>query len=355
MRKEIIYLALFLMLFVSCEEYYNPDLDVVPSTLVVESQLTNNPAKNFVKLSMTQDFYNTTEEQKVIGAKVELVQVGGQTIKGIDGGTGYFTFPSTPIPGKKYFLRITNQKDIYQSETVLMPPVPKIDTLYTLHNIEKSYRTDAFGSPQLVEIPGRKIHIDAPITSSLEYYRFDWRAVLQWVYTPPAPAVGPPPPAWFGWKSKYDIGMFNLAGPKEFSNSDKVTKHPILSLAYDSQVYLDSATQVGSNWILILDEYGITKSSYDFHEKLNKQFAAEGSLFDPVLTQVYGNIHCTTDLTKIVLGFFDLNSYRQYRYFLNLGTGPDNQVVQRRLNRYLEIPYEGHLIGERPLFWESNH
>jgi len=353
MRKEIIYLALFLVLFVSCEEYYNPDLDVVSSILVIESQLTNNPAKNFVKLSMTQDFYNTTADQKVTGAKVELVEVGGTTLRGIDGGTGYFTFPSTPTPGKKYFLRVTNQKDVYQSEMVLMPPVPKIDTLYTLHDIEKSYRTDAFGSPQLVETLGRKIYIDAPITSSLEYYRFDWHAILQWIYTPPAPAFGPPPPAWFGWKSRYDLGQFNLAGPKEFSNSEKVTKHSILSLAYNSQVYLDSITQVSTGWILVLDEYGITKSSYDFHEKLNKQFAAEGSLFDPVLTQVYGNMRCTSDPTKIVLGFFDLNSYRQYRYFLYLGAGDDKQVIQRRLNRYLEIPNDGYKIGERPAFWES--
>jgi hypothetical protein len=354
MRKEYIYLALFLTLFVSCEELYTPNLDVVPGILVVESRLTNNQEKNFVKLSMTQDFYNTTETQEVTNAKVELIQVGGSTLNGIDGGAGYFTFTSSPVPGKEYFLRITNQEDVYQSDTVLMPPVPKIDSLYTIHNVEKSYRTDAYGSPQLVETPGKKIYIDAPITSSLEYYRFDWRAVLQWVYTPPAPAIGPPPPQWFGWKSIYDLGTFNIAGPKEFSSSDKVTKHTIAALAYDPQVYLDSITQVGSNWILILDEYGTTKSSYDFHEKLNKQLSADGSLFDPVLTQVYGNIQCTSDSKKTVLGFFELNSYRQYRYFLNLGYDEASKGVQRRLNQYPEISYEGYLIGERPAFWESN-
>ena len=223
MRKEFIYLALFLGLFVSCEEYYKPDLDVVPATLVVESNLSNKADQNFVKLSMTQDFYSTTEAQKVIGAKVELVQVGGATVKGNDGGAGYFTFPSTPVPGKKYFLRITNQKDTYQSDIVLMPPVPTIDSLYAIHNIEKSYRTDAYGSPTLTETPGRKICIDAPINSSIEYYRFNWRAVILWVYTPPAPPFMPPPPSWYGWKSKYDLGIFNIAGPKEFSTSNKVS------------------------------------------------------------------------------------------------------------------------------------
>jgi hypothetical protein len=354
MRKEIIYLALFLGLFASCEEYYKPNLKVVPSILVVESRICNILQKSYVKLSMTQDFYNTSENLDVAGAKVELVQVGGSITRGIDGGAGYFTFTSSPIVGKKYFLRITNQNDIYQSETVLMPPVPQIDSLYTIDNVEKSYRTDAFGNPELVETEGRKIYIDAPITSSLEYYRFDWRAVLQWIYSPPGTSTSPPPPPWWGWKSIYNLSTFNIAGPKEFSRSDKVTKHPILSLAYDNKAYLDSNTLVGSGWILILDEYGISKSSYDFHEKLNKQLSAEGSLFDPVLTQVYGNIRCTSDPTKTILGFFELNSYRQYRYFLNFGTNKDAKVIQRRLNNYPDIPNYGLLKGSRPVFWESN-
>jgi hypothetical protein len=351
MRKEYIYLALFLALFVSCEEYYKPDLDTVSGILVVESKLTNEPTKNFVQLSMTQDFYGTTEAEKVTGAKVELVQVGGNTLKGSDNGTGYFTFPSVPIPGKTYYLKITNQKDIYQSETVLMPPVPQIDSLYTVHNIEKSYVTDISGNPELVETPGRIIYIDAPITTSLQYYRFDLRAILQWTYTPPNPLA----PTWYGWKSKSELGTFNIAGPKEFSSSTKVTKHPIRSLAYNNQTYLDSAAQVGRGWILILDEYGTSKSSYDFHEKLNKQFSAEGSLFDPVITQVYGNIHCTSDASKTALGFFELSSYRQYRYFLNLGQSENSKAVQRRLSRYPDIPYiDGYLVGTTPAFWETN-
>ena len=351
MRKQYIYLALFLALFVSCEEYYKPVLDTVPGILVVESKLTNDPAKNFVKLTMTQDFYGTTQTQKVSGARVELVQVDGYTLKGVDDGTGYFTFSSVPISGKTYYLKITIFRDIYQSDPVLMPPIPKIDSLYTIQNIEKSYETSADGSLRLVETLGRTIYIDAPITSTLQYYRFDWRAVLQWVYVPSNPLS----PTGYGWRSTAVLGMFNIAGPKEFSSSTKVTKHPINFLAYDYKLYLDSVPpRYGSGWILILDQYGTSKNSYDFHEKLNRQFSAEGSLFDPVITQVYGNIRCFTDPSKTVLGFFELNSYRQYRYYLNLGSGGDNQVKQRRLSRHPDIPYYGYLVGTRPTFWETN-
>lgn len=361
MRKRLFHLALIAALFVSCEQYYKPDLEVRPGMLVVESHLTNDPNQNYVRLSKTSDFFSTTQEEKVTGARVDLVLMGGSAkrpteypVHADENTPGYFTFHDTPIPGKTYKLRIVYQNDVYESEMVDMPPLPKIDSLFTNHILEKSYRTDAIGGPTQIETPEREICIDAPMTPALKYYRFNWRAIIEWVYNPPA-HLGPPPPSYYGWRSIYDNGLFNIAGPKQFSISGEVKNHHILSLAYNGQVYLDSATQIASGWIVILDEYGMTKDSYDFHEKLNKQFSAEGSLFDPILTQVYGNIHCKNDDSKIALGFFDLNSYRQYRYFLNLGYNEKSKVIQRRLNRYPIITDEGYVRGFLPDFWETNY
>ncbi len=352
MRKALLHIILIFALFVSCEEYYKPDLDVGPGILVVESHVTNDPNQNYARLSLSDNFYNTEPRDKIYGAKVDLIEVGGQTTNGVERTPGYFTFARTPVAGKKYVLRIAYQKNIYQSEQVIMPPLPSIDSLYTTHTVEKSYRTNVYGNPEQVLTPGREIKINAPITKSLEYYRFTWRAIIQWHYDPPALA-GPPPPPYFGWISKYDREIFNLAGPKEFSLSNKVTNHRLLMLAYDSRQHLDSLTQIPDGWILIVDQYGIQEASHNFHQKLNQQFTAEGSLFDPILSQAEGNMHCVNDATKPVLGFFDLNSYRQYRFYLHLGNGEKGVVKQRRINQYYEIPGQGYLRGIRPPFWEG--
>lgn len=345
MRKEPFYIAFLAVLLVSCEEYYKPDLEDVDPMLVVESHVTNDPGKNFVKLTKTQSFYSTDRAEGIEGAKVKLISSDGSGLTGIESSTGYFTFSSTPISGKSYYLRITWENDVYESEKVVMPPLPTIDSLYTKHIISKSYQTDIYGTPDLVVTPGREICIDASVTPQLEYYRFDRRAVLQW-YAPTTPPT-------CGWTSKFDNGIFNLAGPKEFSLSDKITEHHVLFLEYDIRKFLNTDTLTPHGWIVIIDEYGIQKESYDYHEKLNKQLSAEGSLFDPVLTQVYGNIHCTTDPSKISLGFFDLNSYRQYRYLLRIGVdlNGESYSIQKRINRYPEIPYYGY--GDRPEFWED--
>jgi len=298
--------------------------------------------QNFVKLTESQNFNSKDLAEGIKGATVELIESGIASFTGKELSTGYFTFSNTPVPGETYYLRITLENDIYESEKVVMPPLPTIDTLYTKHVISQSYRNEIYGPPVLVETPGREVCIDATVTPQLEYYRFNWRAVLQWVSKP-----------YYGWESKYDNGIYNIVGSKDFSLSAKITQHPVLFLEYDTRAFLGSS-QTPLGWIVIIDQYGIQKESYEFHKEFNKQLSAEGSLFDPILTQVNGNIHCITDPSKIVAGFFDLNSYRQYRYFLRIGMriNVENYAIQRRINRYPDIPYYGSVLGVRPEFWE---
>jgi len=373
----------FLTLLVSCEEYYKPSIDDMPGLMVVDSHVTNDPNQNFVRVSKARSFYSTAAVEWISGATVELVQDNFQIIRGREDAPGYYVFPATPVSGKNYKLRITYLKDIYESEYNVMPPVPSIDSLYTRHEVEKVTKTNAYGIPQQFDQPGRQIYVDAPVTPQLQFYRFNYRAVIQWVFNPywmddPANIIihyksasldkfasgnGPIVPLGddttkhylYGWLSVTDNNLFNLVGPKEFALTQRIEKHPILSLAYNSYAYLDSFTEQPYNWILILDQYGITKESFDYHQRLNRQFSADGTLFDPVIAQVYGNITCITDPEKLVLGFFDMNSYKQYRYYLNLGTGSDQTVVLRQLDQFFDIPDRGFKKDIPPEFWETNY
>lgn len=359
MRKEFYYM-LFLLLFTSCEEVYQPDLESVPGILMVDAHVTNDPNQNFVKLSKTRDFYATGPEERISGARVDLVQVTGTNLRPVEtpfrsteSGAGYYRFDNLPVAGNKYKLRIFHGGDVYESNLEVMPPVPDIDSLYTDFKLEKTLRTDAYGAPEQVETKGQEVYIDAPIRQTLQYYRFFWRTVLQWTYYPRV-INGPPVPSYLGWISRYQDGLFNVAGKKQFSVSDHVSKHAITTLPYNPVAYLDSAAQTASGWIIILDQYGISKDSYDFHESLNKQLSADGNLFDPLLTQVYGNIRCKNDASKLVLGYFDLNSYKQHRYYLNLGMNEKSKVIKHRIFQYYDITDHGYVRGIPPAFWESN-
>jgi hypothetical protein len=350
MLKNLINISILVILFASCEEFYTPKIDTIDGQLVVDAQITNDASQNYVRLTKTSAFYSTQPATPITGAKVELVQISGPTTTAYESGSGNFYFNTTPVIGKKYKLRITILQDIYESDIVTMPPLPALSNFYTAHKVEKQYRTNSTGTPSEYIFEGREVYVDVPVTSSLSNYRFVSRSVMEWVYTPPEVA-GPPPPQVFGWNSFFYTSEFNIAGPKIYSQTGKIEQHPLFTLSYRIADYLQTDTVVQKGWILIIDEFGTSAGSYDFHTKLNSQFAADGSLFDPVQTQIFGNITCKNDPSKIVFGYFDLNSYRQYRYFITLG-GPSFSSVPREINKYPTISDAGRTKGFTPSWWE---
>jgi len=350
MRKSLIYISFLALILSSCEEVYHPAIDTVQGQLVVEAQITNNPDPkfSFVHLTKTTSFYDKQTSAVVTGATVELVELNGPTIKANSNGPGYFSFSTLPVPGKSYQLRIIIQSDIFESEKVTMPPIPTVNSFYTGHIVKKKYQTDAFGTPIAFDVAGRELYIDAPITPDLSYYRFQTRAVLEWSYNPPS--IGPPLPPHYGWQSHYPDGNFNIAGPKKFSQNNLIEKHPLMMLPYNAKELYLQPDSIMAGWIIIVDQFGSSAGSYDYHEKLNSQLNADGSLFDPVQTQIYGNITCISNPSKIVYGYFDLNSYQQFRYFMYI-TSPA-MVLQREILRYPTIPEEGDVIRNPPDWWE---
>jgi len=351
MLKRLLTVACLLALFTSCEEYYTPVIDTIDGQLVVEAQFTNAATKNFVHLTRTRAFYSKLPAEPVPDALVELVELSGNVIQGYESGTGYFIFSTVPVTGRNYKLRISISKDIYESEVVTMPPLPTFNNFYTANLEEKKYKVDAYGVPSAYTVQGREIYVDLPVSNSLANYRFNVRSILEWSYNPPVPPIPPLPPQ-YGWKSFYENSNFNLAGPKKFSAStDVILKHPLLMLPYDAQIYLQADSLSSHGWILIIEQYGTPAGSYAYHQKLNSQFAADGSLFDPIQTQVYGNITCKTDPSKKVFGYFDLNSYREIRYFMNLSS-PNSPIELRQIFRYPFIPDEGGTVGFPPDWWE---
>jgi len=350
MPEKLIYFALLIILFCSCEEIYTPAIEPIDGKLVVEALITNDVTKNFVRLTKTSSFYNKLQAQPALGAKVDLVEINGNVVRATEGIPGVFSFSTTPVEGKNYMLRITYLGDNYESEIVTMPPLPSYENFYTENIVKKIYRTDSYGVPNAYDLHGQEVYIDLPVSSALSHYRFETRSVSEWVYSPPGWDAPPPPPT-YGWQSFIDNTKFNVAGPKKFSQTEKIEKHPLVLLPYKSSDYLESDSLVSQGWILIIDQYGTSKGSFDYREELNSQFAAKGSLFDPIQTQVYGNITCKSYPPKNVYGYFELNSYRHFRYFIYT-SGPDYPIIMRQIFTYPDIPYDGKHPGFRPDWWQ---
>ena len=342
--------TLVLVIFLSsCEEVYHPAIKTAGGQLVVEALITNDSTQNFVHLTRTAGFYSVSTSQIVTGAVVKLVDSNGIILSGVESTSGMFGFKKTPQVGQRYKLQILTQGDLYESETVTMPPVPTIDNFYSARVDKKEYVTNASGVPVATTVTGQELYLDAPVTAACSNYRFDFRAVMEWVYVVPNTPI---PPSIFGWQSLLNNNTYNIAGPKKFSQSGKIEKQLLMMLPYNTYGLIQVGASV-AGWILILHQYGTTQGSYDYHEMLNNQLTAQGSLFDPVQTQIYGNITCKTDSSKIAYGYFDLNSTTQYRYYINFSTtDPTIGVTIRAIANSPDIPDNGKLVNQHPAWWQ---
>jgi hypothetical protein len=341
MLKERYYLLFLLLFLVSCEKYYYPDIDSVPSHFVVDAKISNILSKNDIHLTRTRGFYDRQPVLEVSNATVSLVQLGGKAIMATESASGHYTFPTVPETGKQYFLRIIVNNVTYESRAATMPPVPTITNVYTNKVVYTVNENSGESTPRTYQRDGREIDVDLPVTSALSYYRFTVRSLIEWTWTKD---LGSMYPDSYGWFSYQNNEKFHLVGPKEQTEPGKIIKHPMLLIDYTPQLYFHSDLRklIAKGWILFFEQYGISKESYEFHEQLNDQFAATGSLFDPVQTQVYGNIICKSNPSEIVYGFFDLYSYQEVRYFLNLPT-PPLELTFRPIYSYPEIPFDGEI------------
>jgi len=346
MIKKRYYLLIMILFSISCEKYYHPDIENVPSHFVVDAKLSNILAKNDVHLTRTRGFYDNLPVLEVSNAAVSLIEMGGKTIRATESASGHYTFPSVPEAGKQYFLRIIVNNVTYESRAVTMPPLPTIANATTSKVIYTVNQNSGESTPRTYQRDGREVYTDLPVTPALSYYRFDIRSLIEWSYTK---ELGSLRPDAYGWFSYQNNERFHLVGPKDQTDPGMILKHPMLLIDYTPQLYFHSDLRplIAHGWILFFEQYGISKESYEFHEKLNDQFAATGSLFDPIQTQVYGNIICKSNPNELVYGFFDLYSYQEVRYFLNLPK-PPLEITFRQIYDYPEIPFDGEIVAEQP-------
>ena len=344
MRKKLIYILFLVVLAVSCEEYYYPVMDTVSGHLVVEAQITNDLSKNTIHLTKTRSFYDKLPPLEVTGATVSLIEIGSKVvIRGYESSSGHYVLNSLPESGKTYYLRITISTETYESMAVTMPPVPAFKKFYTEYLIKTVFVNTPNNDLQTFDYPGRELYADMPLTSALSHYRLKVRNLVEWSWYSNPSGKSLYPDA-YGWTTFTDNQQFKLAGPADFNQSSVIEKYNLLTLSYIPFTYLfaDSLTSCGH--IVMIDLYGTSKESYDFHQQLNNQFGASGSLFDPVQTQIKGNILCTTTPSETVYGYFDLNSFRQYRYYFYLNP-PPGKYIEREIFRYPVIPSAGKVFA----------
>ena len=355
MDKKIFYIILVLILSFACEDVYHPDLDQMDNLIVIEALITNNADKNFVKVSKTKGFYDEGASAMVFDATVELIDGDGQVYHGTESSTGYFLLNYSAVPGKKYKLKVIAENETYESDVEEMPPLPTFDSLYVKSELVTDYYYSSYGEP--ISYTEKRMHayVDLPATDSLSRYRFSISKTMQYVI--------PGPPRSFntyGWINFGPSGSFNIKGPSKFGVEDTLKKHSLLYMSknlgdFIAQELIDYAYAYMEGWLVNMDEYGLSESTYNYYESMNDQLDASGKLFDAIYAQLVPNIRCSSNPDKRVLGFFELSSHRFTRFFA-YSTLASEYVYFHLVNNESRIPASDAVQAETPPdFWENRY
>ncbi|MGC9355280.1 MAG: DUF4249 domain-containing protein [Mariniphaga sp.] len=351
MWKTIKYLLFVAAIITACESVYVPDLDKVEDVLTVDAQFVYGQSQHIVSLKKSMGFNENGKFASYNGAALTVTDDKGSTWEATDIGSGKYAFYFNMDSTRQYKLTISAGGDIYTSDFEAVPPTPDIDTFFTEHTeqiIQPGGETDV---DEFIKSEGHQFYVDIHNGDSSRYYRFDARRILQYYFPFDTVIYGLAETVTkYAWKSYYPNGEFNIAGPAEYSLEKDIYKHPTQFFIYKEESFL-IGDERGYGWIYIMYQYGINQSAYSFYKDLNNQLDADGKIFDPLYVQARNNLHCETDPNKVILGYFEIASLKEHRFYIRLDPFKWKHEI-RRVETFYDIPERGEKAIYLPWFWE---
>ncbi len=344
--------------------------------------MTNKPESYHIILTYANSFNSTEHELPVEDANVYVTDnMENQFIfhKRESGNYASDSLQFTGIPGRTYRLHIiTSDNNEYESDPQRLFPEASPDSVYA-----------EFGNQEILErstglkvnTHGANVFLDIRNQSdSLPRYRFTSNLVIQYSYIIWIVKNWNDPAIHFDfycWQTVDANPNIDLTGVNYSLNSASIRKQQVCFLVYDFDVYAmkyglevnwadttGTPTVTGFQYytihhrILYLNQYTLNNETYLYYKSLNDQLQSEDKLFDPIATQLTGNIKCISDPEKRAIGFFEASSVNNSAYIVDLRNLTNFQPSLKKTPYILPPEHTGcriNRLGSRiynvPSFW----
>ena len=344
--KNIKIIVGLIVVMCGCTEIYIPNVNQDSSMLIVEGLITNGAGPFTIKLSQSVpfDLDSTSVYKPVSGAQVKIIAGKNISYQLTSAGNGIYNVPPVfkGTVGETYKLHIeTADGNIYESNSQTLLAPQKFDTIqgyYTSQNymdVNKNYNT-VDGADIRVDLFN---HVSTAVTPPLCRFRTD--ITVQYTYEDPVTDATVWHWFYFGWNSFNLNGNENITDERSLSPQGAIKNHSLGFVPFGIKSYgysMPPSTQIRF-YYLRCKQYTINADTYNFYKAANNQLVATGKIFDPVTSQLYGNIKCINDPTKVVLGLFEVSSVTQSA-FLIFSSESTKKILLTKSN-YIDIPPAG--------------
>jgi hypothetical protein len=339
-RYTLIFVIIYLC--IGCQEYYSPDIVSQADVLIIEGIIDDVPGPDSIKLSRGLPYDGGTGFPAISGAGVMIIDSENlvENLEEKSPGIYYTSDDFIGVIGKSYVLQVeTADGNLYRSDTVTIQPVPGIDSMYANYNEVEFLSKNLNGDYVKVNDPGMEIYFDIPaIETENLYLKFEWVASIQYMIY-----ISFPLTSVDSLRTNITSSMISTNNPvvNVINPSDFETQHlPGNHLGFfgmSQMVPLVDPVPGGTikgiytyGVVIFTWLYSIDEAAFKYWENIEKQIYAEGKLFDPVTTQIYGNMECISDPSRLVLGYFSASSASNYSFYAYLRS--DNTIYSRKLD-----------------------
>jgi hypothetical protein len=310
--------ALSTLLFTHCIEPFNPAISSGETDiLVIDGYINAGHAVTTIKLSRLTPITSSAQPLAEKDASVSIVSDGGNSFSLRETGLGLYTSDSIVLPvDEKYKLEIVlTDETTYETEFAAVKQSPPIDSL-------KFRVTDRI-----------EIHAYAHDGSDqTRYYRWyfdeNWEINSPFVshYKIENDTIVPRPPhekelMFRCWQSAQSRG-FVLGTTEKFVKDEM--DHVVNSIPL-------SGYKTDVKYAITVRQHPLSAEEYRFLKLMEKNSTQVGSFFDPLPSELRGNVTCTSDPSRMAVGWVGVYTTVQGRLFIRREDLPGYTIQYRCL------------------------
>jgi len=314
--RKIGFHIFILLLIGSCIYPFDPPSQDYENLLVVEAFLTDGDDAFEVKLSRSIPI-NTDGNISEENAQISISDNTGNMYDLYEDNPGRYltSMDFQARTGRSYQLHIqTTDGNQYASDSVFLRETPPIDSVFYGYEERVIVESSA-------KVPGLQIYVTTHDTNNNTWY-YRWEFEETWEFR-----------SRFNSEQIWEDGMLkdreeqvNLCWKKDAStdllvttsknlNEDIISEFPIVFVS-------NNTDRLVSKYSILLKQYALNETSYNYWKEIEKVNENLGTLFDPQPSTIESNLYNIHDENDNVLGYFDASSIQEERIFIERGGYP---------------------------------
>ena len=293
-----------------CKKPYTPNaISSANSYLVVEGIIAAGQDSTIINIKRTVQLTSTSTNNPEAGAKVSVDDQQGTSYLLTEVDSGKYAAPSLNLDNShKYRLNITTAGgQTYVSDYVPVKITPPIDSVWFARNSNGVNIYSATHDP----------------SNSARYYRWDYTETYIFQTDMESDYVFNP----VGFDT---LNWSRLRTPAEqihtcyiTRNSSTISINTTAALSQDvitnnviAQIP-NASEKLAHRYSILVKQYALTQDAYNFWAMLKKNTQQIGTIFDAQPSATATNIHCTSDPSRVVLGYVSASTITQKRIFID--------------------------------------